>query len=751
MDSHILLCLICRRTGHLAAACTIVTSKQVSDDLSQILQDRHPFQVTSFNSESSICSRCNELDLLRFFDESPPWKSQKEFSGDFKKKAEFYVRSLGSVGSVQLWADCPLCRCLYAITPAPNALDQEIYLVPDWTISRLSGELGAVTMDFPEKQQYSTCLLSVLDPSPSSLPVRITAHRGDALCLLEEDTSSQRTLGGKLINRADIDVGLIHGWVQKCQERHDYSCSPVQTDALNAIRLLEVESRQIVSYPDSGCDYVALSYVWGNVPREKYRLGDTVRTLAATLEDAITITKKLGKTFLWIDSVCIDQDDERDLIDQVNRMWSIYRGAWITLIALSGSTADAGLSRLSRQQIYPQVVCGYRGKTLVSLMPTLSQQIWSSPWGGRAWTLQEGLLSARCLYISDHQIYYDCASMQCSESLEDSRSWAHNLTPASNPTDEGFVTWMLRQAGAGALRIPLDWPSRRLEHWGEKLNLYSYRDMTYPQDAVRAFLGVLQRLEIIYPKGFLCGLPVEDFDWALTWASQANAVRRQGFPSWSWAGWKGALFFGQPTDVKKTRRIPTCLQISYCKAGQMTQVFACAVDHALDDRDVKLLILHDPVHKTWENDFRETDLNLRDYPTAEMDAYLFMTAICFQFAPDFSHPQTKTFSPGQNQTFAFQVRDIICLIRIFSMDSYIPGTWIGDQWQLGPEASTQRTFILLARDHIQGFIIHKLMVIHWKEQKTVAERQTVLELLVPLDDLDVLQEFNPQKRRFVLK
>jgi hypothetical protein len=74
--------------------------------------------------------------------------------------------------------------------------------------------------------------------------------------------------------------------------------------------------------------------------------------------------------------------------------------------------------------------------------------------------------------------------MQYCESLDDTRSWAHQLTPASNPTKEGFVTWMLRQARAGALRVPLDWPSQRLEHWSEKLNLYSYRNMKYSEDAI---------------------------------------------------------------------------------------------------------------------------------------------------------------------------------------------------------------------------------------------------------------------------
>jgi len=141
--------------------------------------------------------------------------------------------------------------------------------------------------------------------------------------------------------------------------------------------------------------------------------------------------------------------------------------------------------------------------------------------------------------------------MPCCESLDETRSWAHGLSPASNPTEEGFVAWMLRQAGAGALRIPLDWPPRRLEHWGEKLNLYAYRSMKYSEDALRAFAGVLQRLETIYPKGFFWGLLVEDLNWALLWRPQVPPMRREGFPTWSWAGWRGSLFFGQPLGFGK--------------------------------------------------------------------------------------------------------------------------------------------------------------------------------------------------------
>ncbi|KAL9086665.1 MAG: hypothetical protein Q9165_006984 [Trypethelium subeluteriae] len=483
---------------------------------------------------------------------------------------------------------------------------------------------------------------------------------------------------------------MVLRWVEACVDRHDISCTPVATKDLEQVRFVDIEARKVVRYPGPDCEYVALSYVWGDVSQDHYTLGDTLNALPKTLEDALSFTKKLGKRYIWVDSLCIDQSDENDKTNQINRMWAIYRGAWITVIALSGTSANAGLSRISRPEDY------------------------------------------------------------CCESLDDTRSWAHKLTPSANPTEEGFVTWMLRQAGAGALRIPLDWPSRRLEHWGEKLNLYSYRSMRFPEDAIRAFNGVLQRLETIYPKGFFLGLPVEDFDWALLWRSQWPPVRRKGFPTWSWAGWKGPLFFGQPIDVKKTRRIATGLEISAVQSKRMKRIFAAKSDSAADGEGLRITIQNDPIDASAQTEPEEPDFQLANYPDAERDGYLFITAIVLQYPLDFSRPQRRIQRGGEYETFAFIVKDVQCLIRITSTDRCIPGHWLGDRWIIDQQEQSVWSLMLIARDHVRGFILHHLMLINVQEHSGIAERATVLELLVPLDELDILEEFQPQKRRLVL-
>lgn len=756
MAEHSLLCLKCRGSGHNVGQCKQnAWQPELNWTFSQTRSTIALGTLLTGAADAPLCSRCDNLDLVPLLESRPPWNSQSELTAAFKGATESTesIRSLGKTGSVQFWADCDVCCCLFAITPNPSSAEQDVLLLPDWTICRVSGENG-VNADTPEKRDYTTCLLSVLRPSSISLSTPIVSHRGDALCLVESDIGQQRTLGGRRINPHEMNAGMVLGWVQSCIERHNKSCAPVSTKELEAVRLVDVESRQVVKHPGLECEYVALSYVWGEVTQDHYRLGDRLKALPRTLEDALSLTKRLGKRYMWADSLCIDQSDEVDKADQINRMWSIYRGAYLTVITLSGTSADSGLSRFSRSEYYPQLMCRIRGKTLVSLMPTLSQQIWVTPWGKRGWTFQEGMLSPRCLYVSDHQIYFECSAVQCCESLDETRSWAHRLTPSSNPTEEGFETWMMRQVGSGALRNPLDSPSTRLDHWGAKLILYSYRTTKYDEDAIRAFAGVLQRLETIYPKGFFWGLPIEDFDWGLLWRSQVPPTRREGFPTWSWAGWRGGLFFGQPLDVKKTRQTPTYLEIHACRLGKLDQIFATQCDSlARGNTGICVIIRNDPIEKASQETLPEVKSVLDHHPSAEEAGYLFVTAVFLHLKPDFRRPRTRVYQAGALATFSFLVRDVQCHIRIMSTDRWIPGRWDSERWVSDYEKQEEQeewTCMLVARDHIQGFVLHHLMLVKMRESGEIAERSTVFELLVPLEDLNVLEEFSPRKRRIIL-
>ena len=67
--------------------------------------------------------------------------------------------------------------------------------------------------------------------------------------------------------------------------------------------------------------------------------------LPATLEDATKLVRDLGKKYIWIDSLCIEQDDAKDKSAQIDLMDLIYESAWLTIVTLSGTAADSELSK----------------------------------------------------------------------------------------------------------------------------------------------------------------------------------------------------------------------------------------------------------------------------------------------------------------------------------------------------------------------------------------------------------------------
>lgn len=65
--------------------------------------------------------------------------------------------------------------------------------------------------------------------------------------------------------------------------------------------MIDCEQRAVVQAP-ADCDYVALSYVWGqNFVAEPAARGSQLGPLAQTLEDSIAVAQLLGYRYLWID------------------------------------------------------------------------------------------------------------------------------------------------------------------------------------------------------------------------------------------------------------------------------------------------------------------------------------------------------------------------------------------------------------------------------------------------------------------
>ncbi|KAH7378588.1 heterokaryon incompatibility protein-domain-containing protein, partial [Cadophora sp. MPI-SDFR-AT-0126] len=229
------------------------------------------------------------------------------------------------------------------------------------------------------------------------------------------------------------DFGQICGWLEKCQRGHDNTCNPdwpkpapKSTSSPQVglmIRLVDViEKRLVPNCLSTEYSYATLSYVWG-----KSNIGTTTtenlkprmcpggldtksRTLPAVIQDACSVVEKLGKRYLWVDSLCILQDCKCDQDAQIPHMDQIYYHSLFTIVALSATEAASRLPGVEpgSRPIPIQQTERTASWILSSVPPTLDRVLKLPCYETRAWTLQERLLSNRRLYFSNWQVYFQC-------------------------------------------------------------------------------------------------------------------------------------------------------------------------------------------------------------------------------------------------------------------------------------------------------------------------------------------------------
>ena len=194
--------------------------------------------------------------------------------------------------------------------------------------------------------------------------------------------------------------------------------------------------------------YVALSYVWG---RSSLQTGTVLRSaltltnndawsinwqlVPRTIRDARQFVRQLGVLYLWVDSLCIDQEDKEDKCGIIPEMTSIYGCAHVTLVAVAGTDAHSGLPGVCDVSRRPDTRLSFisYGKEvwLVPKRPTCFSLVHRSTWNTRSWTYQEYLLSPRVIFVTEVEAFIVIGNHLLSERFIDQRIAATTTTPES--------------------------------------------------------------------------------------------------------------------------------------------------------------------------------------------------------------------------------------------------------------------------------------------------------------------------------
>ncbi|KAI0449746.1 HET-domain-containing protein [Xylaria acuta] len=354
-----------------------------------------------------------------------------------------------------------------------------------------------------------------------------------------------------------IDFQRIRGWMDMCSDKHVGHCKrltrkahyakPVQYSypELDLLRFIDVQDQCIVETKVI-CPYVALSYVWG--------LPDTLRLTTSnkadlikpgalqqyeyfiprTICDAVFLAQKIGQRYLWCDALCLIQNDPDDVSRGINTMDLIYENSELTIVAACGHDANAGLpgvhegTRL-QPKFNKEIMPGVRLGGYITLDQRMKRSVYSS----RAWTFQEQFLSARCLFFIDNVVYFRCHSATLFEFFDPALD---SETVLLEHRGSNFDITSMLPAAMHMLK-----PFRDFTIF---IMYYTQRSLTKQDDILIAMGGIIQRLSRKMRCRFLEGLPTATFDLSILFrCSKTPLRRRHGFPSYSWAGWKGSLSF----------------------------------------------------------------------------------------------------------------------------------------------------------------------------------------------------------------
>lgn len=549
-------CLRCKTFSHVLRGCPILRSGQENRTTDPITStpslDEFFFSVQQEfdrDSREEVCKRCSDLNIGQLFRQ--PHQSQYTAAGRvpsyYGEALDAAVEKLGDANEVELLSSCPVCKLLIA-----SALRLDPAGWQGLQVLRVSAPFLS-SIDVPDTDVAVRRLLQKLDldnlprrlflTSSVTIGSPISIHPLGIRTGIAHFLSGGDSFPGNIAPEPRPDWDAIRGWIHDCETSHEACRLQATNTLLSNIRVVDVTKRVVVTYNiQERHDYVALSYVWGGSKQPAVALNVPFSGIPQTIEDAMEVTRRLGKRYLWVDGLCIDQNNEEHKRDQIAIMDRIYREAWATIINLSGTSAESSIPRVSGDFYVRQTSYTADGDRFISTPPALAAYIRQSPWSSRAWVLQEALLSRRRIFFTYSQVYFQCNSRQDSEfdTLE-RRSLSANQEKACIAAEEFAARSFSLDFDNINARGPINCQSLRAKMYASLLSDYRSRHMAFSSDSLNAFVGIAATLSSGFNTSIVCGMPTVDFPCVLGWRQAVPSDKLPGFPSWSWASRDGEL------------------------------------------------------------------------------------------------------------------------------------------------------------------------------------------------------------------
>ncbi|KAI1302661.1 heterokaryon incompatibility protein-domain-containing protein [Xylaria venustula] len=405
---------------------------------------------------------------------------------------------------------------------------------------------------------------------------------------------------------------LIKSWLDGCVNDH-IACREADSKAGHQLpkRVIDVGSNDNTTIclhenderpGDLVSHYVALSHCWGQKPLPRLTR-DTLKdkkvnisweSLTKTFQDVIIVARGIGVKYVWIDSLCIIQDDTADWETEAAKMGTIYEGALVVIAATAATDGTGGC--LFEKEPYLEIQATIQGhepfRVFAREKPShgvfmsrldrgepiedpISDESTSReyPLFSRAWCYQERLLGTRVIHFLREEMVFECLeTLDCEcgmlhgyvenamrqlrkavrldkvPEFQDLRSkeddkWRSHLRKTSY-VDEEFLTYEEDVFDAA---------------WRRVVETYSQRQITFRADTFPALSGIANRWSRMSKKRYLCGLWADGNGllFSLMWYVRSKGAKPENrekkaqsnvyiAPSWSWASTQQEVSWGDP-------------------------------------------------------------------------------------------------------------------------------------------------------------------------------------------------------------
>ncbi|KAL2063296.1 hypothetical protein VTL71DRAFT_5101 [Oculimacula yallundae] len=347
-----------------------------------------------------------------------------------------------------------------------------------------------------------------------------------------------------------IDNGVDNSWqgmynaaaamLEDCHMSHK-GCPRAEIPLLPR-RVIDVGNRECqsvpnlhVSSPGERSRYVTLSYCWGG-PQKVVTTLETLskhidemplEKLPRTIRDAIKVTKQLGINYLWVDSLCIVQDDRVDKEEEIKLMGDTYNSSSLTIVASNSAAVDDGFlnqRRHERTEDFPEhillpMLLQDGSMCNIAMPKTIKRMFNGGEVGNRGWTMQEYMLSPRLMIFEESEVLWQCSTGDLRGVVPGGSSYTTSLKR---------LTSVAHAVGKST--------SSQEALWRNIVEDYSGRQLTLQSDRLPAISGISTAFSQKWKDEYLCGmwgcLIPAHLGWYLKipWGNE----RTNTHPTWSW-------------------------------------------------------------------------------------------------------------------------------------------------------------------------------------------------------------------------